>query len=45
MKKMVLGKLLPGVLPSRKSSPRIFLPISLIVFLHLTICFDKISQT
>ena len=35
----------PGKLPPRKFSPGLFLPISLIVFLHLTLRFDECSQT
>ena len=38
-------KIPPGKLPPRKPSTGIFLPISLIVFLHLTLGFDKFSQT
>ena len=36
---------IPGNLPPRKFSLRIFPPISLTAFLHLTLCFDKFSQT
>ena len=34
----------PGRMLPRKFSPGIFPPISLIVFLHLTLRFDKCSQ-
>ena len=36
---------IPGNLPPKKFSPGIFPPISLIVFLHLTLRFDKFSET
>ena len=43
--KLPQGKLpLPGKLPTRKLSPRVFSPISLIALLHLTLCFDKFLQ-
>ena len=42
--KLPPGKLTPRKLLSRKFSPGIFSPISLIVFLHLTLLFDKFSQ-
>ena len=35
----------PGKFPTRKFPPRIFPPISLIALLHLTLRFDKYSQT
>ena len=35
----------PGKLPPRIFSPGMLSPISLIAFLHLTLRFDKLSQT
>ena len=43
--KLPPGKLPPGKLLPRKFSHGILSPISLIVFLHLTLLFDKFSQT
>ena len=45
--KLLPGKPPPplGKLPPRKFSLGIFPTISFIAFLHLTLCFDKFSQT
>ena len=50
MKKLVLGKFSSGKYPQENTDPAKFLPgifppISLIAFLHLTLRFDKCSET